>query len=216
MKVSDVMKREVVTVAPETPVRDVAAILSERGISGVPVVDGGAVVGVVSEADVLMKEQPPPSRPEGLLARIFSPRDPEAEAKLAARTAGEAMTSPAITVEPGVSVPKAAALMVERGINRLPVVENGALVGIVTRADLVRAFTRDDVSIKREIEDEVVVKQFWLPPGSINVRVTNGEVALGGSVEKRSIAELLASVVERVPGVVSVTSSLTWQEDDRA
>ncbi|MFN8188349.1 MAG: CBS domain-containing protein [Gaiellales bacterium] len=215
MKVSDVMRREIVTVAPETSLRDVAAVLSERGISGVPVVEGDAVLGIVSETDVLMKERTPAPKPEGLLARLLGPRDPEAEAKLAARTASEAMSSPAVTIEPGVSVPKAAALMVEHAVNRLPVVENGALVGIVTRADLVRAFTRDDAAIRQEVEHEVVVKQFWLPPGSVHVQVANGEVTLGGTVEKRSIAELLASVVERVPGVVSVTSRMSWQEDDR-
>jgi CBS domain-containing protein len=192
MKVSDVMRQEVITVAPETSLRDVAAILSERGISGVPVVEGDAVVGVVSEADVLMKERTPTARPEGLLARVFTPRDPDEEAKLAARTASEAMSSPAITVEPGMAVPRAAALMVERGVNRLPVVDKGVLVGIVTRADLVRAFTRDDAAIRSDIENDVVVRQFWLAPGSVRVQVNDGEVTLGGAVEKRSIAELLA------------------------
>ncbi len=215
MKVSDLMKREVTTVAPETSLRDVAMILGERNISGVPVVDAGAVVGVVSEADILMKERTPPGQPEGLLARLLAPRDEEADAKLAARTAGEAMTSPAVTVEPGLSVAKAAALMVERGVNRLPVVDGGTLVGIVTRADLVRAFTRDDLAIRREVEEDVITRQFWLPPGNVFVHVEHGEVTLGGTVERRSIAALLVGVVERVPGVVSVTSTVTWQEDDR-
>jgi CBS domain-containing protein len=105
--------------------------------------------------------------------------------------------------------------MVERGINRLPVVDAGKLVGIVTRADLVRAFVRDDALIAKEIRDEVIVRQFWIDSASLAVSVTNGEVSLRGQVEKRSIAELLASVVERVPGVVAVDSRLTWREDDR-
>jgi CBS domain-containing protein len=216
MKVKDVMVSEVTTVAPETSLRDVASILAERGISGLPVVaDGGAVVGVVSEADILMKERAPERRRGGLLGWLLEPADPSAGAKLAARTASEAMTSPAITVTPDESVPKAAALMVERGVNRLPVIDQGQLVGIVTRADLVRAFTRDDAVIAKEIHDDVILRQFWIDPESLAVAVKDGAVTLGGQVEKRSIAELLASFVERVPGVVSVDSRLTWREDDR-
>jgi CBS domain-containing protein len=216
MRVKDVMKREVTTVAPETSLRDVAAILAERRISGVPVVgNGGTVVGVVSEADILMKQRTPPEKPNGLFGRLLGPRDDEAEAKQLARTAAEAMSAPAVTVHPDTPLPQAAALMVERGINRLPVVENAELVGIVTRADLVRAFTRDDAEIRREIEDEVILKQFWLPPGTVHVSVAKGEVTLSGAVEKRSVAELLESFVERVPGVVSLRSSLSWQHDDR-
>lgn len=216
MKVADVMRRDVTTVAPQTPLRDVAMILAERRISGLPVVDADEVVGVVSEADILMKERSRPDEPTGLLARVFTPRDDEAEAKLMATTAAEAMSAPAVTVEPTMPLGRAAAIMADRGINRLPVVDGGALVGIVTRADLVRAFVRDDTAIHGEIENDVVLKQFWLPPGSVNTRVENGVVTLGGSVERRSVAELLAAVVERVPGVVSVTSNLTWQEDDRS
>jgi CBS domain-containing protein len=216
MKVKDVMKSEVTTVAPETSLRDVAALLAERGISGLPVVEnGGAVVGVVSEADILMKERTPQARRGGLLGRILEPPDPDADAKLVARTAREAMTSPAVTVEPNENIPRAAALMVERGINRLPVVDGGALVGIVTRADLVRAFTRDDTAIASEIRNDVILRQFWVDPETVIVKVDNGDVMLKGEVEKRSIAELLASFVERIPGVVSVDSQLSWREDDR-
>jgi CBS domain-containing protein len=216
MKVKDVMESKVTTVAPDTSLRDVAALLAERGISGVPVVEnGGGVVGVVSEADILMKERTPETRRGGLLGRILEPPDPEADAKLVARTASEAMTSPAVTVESKESIPRAAALMVERGINRLPVVEGGALVGIVTRADLVRAFTRDDAAIAGEIRNDVILRQFWVDPETVTVNVENGEVTLRGELERRSIAELLASFVERVPGVISVDSHLSWREDDR-
>ena len=216
MKVKDVMKGEVTTVAPETLLREVAALLAERGISGAPVVENGAtVVGVVSEADILMKERTPQARRGGMLGRILEPPDPEADAKLVARTAGEAMTSPAVTVESKESIPRAAALMVDRGINRLPVVDGGTLVGIVTRADLVRAFTRDDAAIAGEIRNDVVLRQFWVDPGTVTVNVQDGDVTLKGELEKRSLAELLASFVERVPGVVSVDSQLSWREDDR-
>jgi CBS domain-containing protein len=216
MKVEDVMAREVTTVSPETSLKDVATVLAGQGISGLPVVDGsGKLVGVISEADILMKERAPASKRGGVLGWLLEPSDPQAEAKLDARSAGQAMTSPAITIGPGERVSAAAALMVERGINRLPVVDTGKLVGIVTRADLVRAFLRDDALIAKEIRDDVILRQFWIDPESLAVSVINGAVSLRGQVEKRSIAELLASVVERLPGVVAVDSRLTWREDDR-
>lgn len=215
MKVKDVMVTEVTTVAPETSLKDVATILAERGISGLPVVDsGGAVVGVVSEADILLKQTAPEPRRGGVLGWLLGSPAPE-DAKLDARTAGDAMTSPAVTVEPDRPVARAAALMVEKGVNRLPVVRDGELVGIVTRADIVRAFTRDDAEIAREIREDLILKQFWIAPESVTVEVDHGDVKLSGEVEKKSVAELLASFVERVTGVVSVSSSLSWRETDR-
>ena len=217
MKVSQVMRTEVITVAPEASLKEVAAMLAERGISGLPVVDAnGTVVGVVSEADILMKQRtpaPPPRR--GVLSWLLSPQPAEVTSKLDARTAGDAMTSPAITVDPETNVARAAALMVEQAINRLPVVYLDRLVGIVTRADLVRAFARSDAEIQREIAEDVVLKQFWLPPDTVSVGVSHGDVTLAGELERRSVAELLASFVERVPGVLSVESRLSWREDDR-
>jgi CBS domain-containing protein len=214
MKVKDVMTTSVTTVAPETSLKDVAAILAERGVSGLPVVDAsGAVIGVVSEADILMKERTPEPPRRGILGWLLEPEPPTE--KLTARTAGDAMTSPAITVGSGVSVARAASTMVERGVNRLPVVDDGRLVGIVTRADLVRAFTRTDDEIAREISEDVVLRMFWVAPESVKVGVADGEVTLSGEVEKRTVAELLAAFAERVPGVVGVTSSLSWREDDR-
>ena len=215
MKVKDVMVTEVTTVAPETSLKDVATILAERGISGLPVVDsGGAVVGVVSEADILLKQTAPEPRRGGVLGWLLGSPAPE-DAKLDARTAGDAMTSPAVTVEPDRPVARAAALMVEKGVNRLPVVRDGELVGIVTRADIVRAFIRDDAEIAREIREDLILKQFWIAPESVTVEVDHGDVKLSGEVEKKSVAELLASFVERVTGVVSVSSSLSWRETDR-
>src|SRR5262249_17832378 len=145
MRVEDVMTTDVVTAGPETPLKEVAEQLSERGISGLPVVNAeGEVLGVISEADVPVKEaRTAPSRP-GLLAWLIDPADPRAQLKLEARVAGDAMSRPAITIAPYASTAAAAGEMLEQGINRLPVVKNGRLVGIVTRADLVRAFARSD------------------------------------------------------------------------
>lgn len=215
MRVKDLMTKDVITIGPEASLKDVASILAERGISGVPVVgEQGQVLGVLSEADILFKERGFEDRQQGFLAWLLS-GGLEAEAKLAARTVREAMTSPAIAVESGRPVHEAAQKMTEYGVNRLPVLDDGKLVGIVTRADLVRAFTRSDAEILREICDEVIVHTLWISPDQVDVKVAKGEVTLSGRLETKTNAQLLPRFVERVPGVVSVTSSLTWQYEDK-
>ena len=167
VRVGDVMTRDVVSVTADTRIKDVAAMLVERGISGLPVCDAdGAVVGVLSEADLLVKQGGPPERSGGLFAWLVDTASSPDLAKLRAHTAGEAMTAPAITAEADTPVTEAARTMVSLGVNRLPVVEDGKLVGIVTRADLVRLFTRSDAEIAREIAQDVVEPAALDPPGA--------------------------------------------------
>jgi CBS domain-containing protein len=216
MEITDIMTRDVVTVRPETSLKDVAGILVERRISGVPVVaERGEVVGVVSEADILFKERWPFER-KGRLAWVFDHHGMEGQAKLEAHTAAEAMTSPAKTIAPWRDVSVAAAQMLEAGVNRLPVVDTaGRLVGIVTRADLVRAFARSDAEIEREIREDALMRTFsFSDRNAVTVAVDKGKVTLGGSVRARADAELVPAVVARVPGVVEVESSVGWIEDD--
>jgi len=214
MKVEDVMTRDVKTVTPETSLREVARILAEHRVSGIPVVEDGRVVGVVSEADILVKERGEKPGRGGLLGLLLND-GAQLEAKLQARTAGEAMTSPAVTIGPRRRVAEAAAKMIEEQVNRLPVVDDdGNLVGIVTRADLVRAFVRSDEEIAREIREDVIFRTLWIPPEQVEVEVEKGAVTLRGHVENRSDAELLPSFVQRVPGVVSVDTQLTWEDED--
>jgi CBS domain-containing protein len=208
MKIRDLMTTDVVTVTPDTTLKDAAALLVERRISGLPVVDAsGRVLGVLSEADILVKEGGEKRR-EGMLAWLFE-RDDVLEDKLAATTVGEAMSAPAVTVRSNAPVHKAAARMVEEGINRLRVVDDGTLLGIVTRADLVRAFTRSDEEIANEIRNEILRRTLWLEPGAVSVEVADGVVDVTGQVETETDAELLPLFIERVPGVVSVKAALT-------
>jgi CBS domain-containing protein len=213
MRVREVMTRDVVTVTPETSLKEVARKLVDLRVSGMPVVGAdGSVVGVISEADVLAKERRE-HEDVGPIARLLHRRDPSEKGKLAARTAGEAMTSPAITVDPSWTIPTVAQMMLEHAINRLPVVRAGRLVGIVTRADLVRAFARSDAEIAEEIREAVAVQEamsFGVAP--IEVRVEAGEATLRGTVPTRFDAEGLADVAGNVPGVVSVRSEIAWSE----
>ena len=204
MRVAQLMTTHVLTVGPDTPLKDVAELLGARGISGAPVVDeAGLLLGVVSEADILAKERRPPL--PGRLARLLG-RHEVVEAKAAARTAGEAMTAPALTVGADRRVDAAAAVMLDRSVNRLPVVDrDGSLVGIVTRADLVRAFVHSDEQIEREIRDEVLLHELWLDPAEFELAVAGGEVRIGGRIHTDEERELLVRRIRLVPGVVSVT-----------
>lgn len=214
MKVAYLMTRDPVAVGPDTPLKDVAAILLEHGISGVPVIgERLEVLGVVSEADIVAKEAGPDPRDRRLIARLLTGPAVDRR-KVEARTAAEAMQSPAITVRAGETVFGAARLLTEHRIKRLPVVDkDGALIGIVTRTDLVRAFTRTDEEIEQEIRT-MLRETLWLDEPDLHLSIRNGEVRLSGKVQRRSDAELLARLTRRVPGVVEVHSTLRWAWDD--
>jgi len=216
MRVQDLMTKEVWSVTPETSLKDVARVLVEHGISGMPVCDAeGRILGVVSEADIVAKQGGVLGRSSSMRHWFANGRENE-ERKATARTAGEAMTAPAITIGPLGSAYAAARLMIERAINRLPVVRGQKLVGIVTRADLVRAFYRTDAEITREVREDVIVRTVLLQPGLVGVEVERGEVTLEGQVDKRSDARVIESLAARVPGVVGVTSKVTWRVDDES
>jgi len=207
--VDELMTTPVATVSPEASLKEVAALLVERRISAVPVVRDGDVVGVVSEADIVEEEQGPPADRRGALARLLRGDHARFSTQLAAQTAGQAMTAPAVTIEWWQSAAAAATLMTERRVKRLPVVKDGKLVGIISRSDLVRAYARPDAEIEREIKESVILKSFWLELGEVTVAVRGGEVTLSGTVDSEADVEVLPRLVQRVPGVVSVASSLT-------
>lgn len=212
MKVKDVMTEHVFTATPDTPLKVVATRMLDYGVSGMPVVDGDRLLGVISETDILFKERAAPDR-KGVLDWLVHYGEDPPLAKLEARTAGEAMTTPAVTIASGRSVSDAAALMLELRIDRLPVVNGDRLVGIVTRTDLVRAFTRADKAIEREIRDDGIVKRFWIGPSYVDVSVDQGNVLLEGEVDAEEQANAIVAFALRTAGVVSVKSRLTWPGD---
>ena len=216
MRVQDLMTTNVLTVRTSAPLKDAAALLAERRISGVPVVDDDRhVLGVLSEGDILFKESGPPERPS-MLERLLAVPSIGFDPKLGARTVGEAMSAPALTIGPRRPVTEAATTMIEEGVNRLPVVDDEKhLIGIVTRADLVRAFVRSDAELEREIREDVLRRMMWMEPGMVSVEVADGEVRLTGEVETKTDAEILPRLVQRVPGVVGVLSKVRWRDDGR-
>jgi CBS domain-containing protein len=215
--VRDVMTSPVFSVRGHTPLKDVAFLLIDHGISGVPVVDAdGKLLGVISEADFLMKEQGAEAIRHRRLARFIgeSRESRSRQEKVAAVTAAEAMTAPAVTIDPRARISEAAALMTDRRVNRLPVVEHEALVGIVTRADLVRAYVRSDDELAATIRDEVLLHVLWLDPASFDLSVKNGVATIRGHVERRSTAEMMDHLIAMVPGIIGVQVDVNWAVDD--
>jgi CBS domain-containing protein len=215
MNVKDAMTSDVISVRPDTSLKDVAVILAENKIGGLPVVDDqGHVLGVISKADILAKERA--ETPYHGLKAVFHRREAdEMQSKIDARIAEEAMMAPAVTVQPSWSIASAAELMIERGVNRLPVTEaGGKLAGIITRHDLVREFARSDAELEQEIRDETLRGLSWTE--GLQLSVENGEVTLRGELESRYDAEALPSMIRRIPGVVGVDSELTgWDAENQ-
>jgi CBS domain-containing protein len=212
--VRDVMTTEVVTVEPRTPFRDIVVRLAEHRISAAPVLDAeGNVLGVVTEADLLLKQEHPDLELNVPLA--WSRRRRLERDKAAAVVAGKLMTTPAVTVPPTATVTDAARRMHAAGVKRLPVVdEAGRLVGIVSRADLLKVFTRTDEAIRREIMQDVIVGDFMMDPSRFFIHVNDAMVVLQGRVERRSLIPYLVRAVHAVEGVIQVEVRLTYDVDD--
>jgi len=206
--VGDVMTdaESVVAVSPTTTLKQVAAMMVEHAISGLPVVDAdGRVVGVVSEADIVTGEAGGIGR-EATIARAKALADPSAVT--IPRTAGEAMSAPAVTITPDESMVAAAHRIADRGVNRLPVVdEDGRLVGIVARADIVAVFARPDDEIADGVR-EVLIRSLGIGPDAVRVAVVDGAVRLSGVVDSATDAKLASFFASRVPGVVDVHSDV--------
>jgi CBS domain-containing protein len=136
-------------------------------------------------------------------------------AKAKARTAGQLMSEPPITVHADNTIVEAARTMAKNRVERLPVLdEEGRLVGIVTRRDLLQVFLRPDAEIRKEVIDEVLVRALWLAPRSVDVSVTDGVVTLTGQMERKSETEIAVAMTVRADGVVAVVDKLTYRLDD--
>ncbi len=214
-KVESVMTAEVVTALPSAPFHELVRLLEQHRISALPVTDeAGRLVGLVSEADLLVKEGYPHGAEDAGL--VDAARYRGRLGKAPGTCAGEVMTEPVITIPLGTTVVAASRLMVRLGVRRLPVVDaRGKLVGIVTRGDLLKLFLRPDPAIRWEVEHEVVCDRLGLGPGSVQVEVRDGVVGLRGEVERHSQVPALIRHVQAVGGVVEVDARLTWRIDDR-
>jgi CBS domain-containing protein len=212
LTVADVMTSDVITVAEDTPYKSVVSLMAEHHISAVPVVDrNGGLAGVVSETDLLRKEEFRHSR-RPLWAMGWWRRGDRSKA--AGLRAADVMSHPAVTIEPAATIPAAARSMAARTITRLIVTNGDRLVGIVTRSDLLKAFLVPDDRIREQVRRDVLERALWVGRSGAEIAVQDGVVTLTGEVDHRSAADVAGKLTGEVDGVVGVDNRLTWVYDD--
>ncbi|MFJ9869130.1 CBS domain-containing protein [Streptomyces sp. NPDC101165] len=211
--VNDVMTRTVVALRTGAAFKEIVRTMREWRVSALPVLDGaGRVVGVVSEADLLPKEE----YREGDPGRHGQLRDPADLRKADGVTADELMTAPAVTVAPDATLAHAARVMACSRVKRLPVVDDqGALMGIVSRSDLLTVFLRNDEDIAEDVGREVVTRLFGTRTAPVRVEVHDGVVTLTGRVQDTVLVPLATLLARSVPGVVDVRCALTAFSESR-
>jgi len=220
MRAGDVMTTKVVTVSPETAVRTIAQTLVERGISAVPVVDGaGRLLGIVSEGDLMRRAEAGTERqPSWWLDLLASPEEKARDYSRAhGLTARDVMSREVVTVEEDSPLASVAALLERHRIKRVPVVRDGALVGIVSRANLLHgliaaqpapasATKTDDAAIRERIL--AAIAEAGLAEPYVNPVVSGGRVQLWGLVSSEAEKDALRVAAETAPGVVAVENNV--------
>ncbi len=205
-RVGDVMTRAAVAVGRTALFKDIVARMERWDISALPVLEGdGRVVGVVSEADLLPKEEFRDSDPDRLTQR----QRLGDLAKAGGLTAEDLMSTPAVTVHADATLAEAARIMALKRVKRLPVVTaEGVLEGVVSRGDLLKVFLRDDRELADEIRREVLDVLFPAPVEPLHVVVVDGVVTLTGKVTDGTRIPLALRMVRSVEGVVGVDCHL--------
>lgn len=209
------MTTNVVTVAEETPFKEVVRALERDHISGVPVVGrDGVLVGVVSEVDLLRSVN---SRSHGVGAALRRWLGPGRRGTPFGLTAADLLSSPAVTIRAEASVAEAARQLDQHGFKRLPVVDDdGRLIGIVSASDLLRVFLRTDGELAEDIECEVFERGLGVVVNftTVQVEVREGVATLRGELEYRSTAQAAVAATRAVDGIVDVVDELTFAIDD--
>jgi len=202
--VQDVMTTSVVAVGATAGYKDIIIAMVARRVSACPVLDvTGRVIGVVSEADLLLKELGP-EHFDGPGASLRASGRRGERAKADGTTAAELMSTPAVTIGPAANVAEAARLMHQFGVKRLPVVgADGQLAGIVSRLDLLSVFTKPDHQIRDEVM-QVIAGESAINPDGLGVTVASGVVTVTGQCGSRVAVVQLRDAIRHVEGVVGV------------
>ncbi|HCU96509.1 MAG TPA: inosine-5'-monophosphate dehydrogenase [Actinobacteria bacterium] len=210
-RVREVMTADVACARQDTPFKELAGLMAARGISALPVLDDqGRVTGVVSEVDLLRKEE---YQEDGKRPPRW--RHPHSRAKAAGVTAKDVMTSPALTIGPDATVVEAARALLGHHVKRMPVVDSADhLAGIVSQRDLLRVFLRSDQEIRNEILTEVFGEELGTNLALVQVDVAEGVVTLSGEVRDKSMIGVAVRLAHSVDGVVDVVNHLTYAVDD--
>ncbi len=223
MKVRDIMSTKVVTVSPSTTVREIAGLMVEKHVSGLPVLsDSGTLVGMVSEGDLLRRPELGTQKHRRRWVSFFSGVDEQARefTKTHALRAGDVMTEQVIHVSEQTPLGDVVGLMEKHNIKRLPVLSDGKLVGIVSRADLLRALAarqanpipppaESDAAIRAAM-NEVLKNEAWAMSAMVNVIVSEGAVHLWGVIDSDDQRQALRVAAENIPGVTAVEEHLSF------
>lgn len=215
MRARDLMTRDPVTIPPDMPLPLVARTLAERGFSGAPVTDaGGRLLGMITEGDLIRRIAAPEDRPRSWLRQFLTPAGRLAAefARTRGHTAGDVMTTSLITAEEETPIERIAKAMEERGIRRVPVVREERLVGIVSRADLIRALMAPPGTLEEDAPDERIRRavlaemrqQPWVDAFFIFPDVKDGVVAFHGYCRNEEVKRALRVLAEGIPGVKGV------------
>jgi CBS domain-containing protein len=225
LTVGDLMTRDVICAKEHTPVKELVGLMKQHNISGLPVVDDdGALVGIVSEVDLLTIIGEPGheagttrKRTHGWVDWLLrSGRSTTVEDRSDTSTAASFMTSDVVTAQASAPIREAARAMIEARVKRLPIVDEARkVIGIISRQDLLRPFLQSDENIRQEVLDNLAKRVLWIDPSNLNVVVNKGVVDLHGHVALRSQKEILIELARRVDGVVAVEDHLVAAEDDR-
>lgn len=219
MRARELMSTPVVTIHPEASLKDLAELMVGHRVSGVPVVDrGGMLIGVVSESDVMEKiDGAAGADAEGGLPRLLTALSKalDGSSKPTARAVADLMTTRVVTAGPDATVQELVHLMIAYDINRVPVVETGRLVGIVTRADILRTVVRPDAAIETDLRWRIA-HELWIDPEALQISCRNGIVTLAGTVDTHADAELVRRWAAKTEGVVDVEDrGLRYSIDER-
>lgn len=222
MKVSEVMTRDVITVAPETSIRLAAQLMVDHGVSGLPVVDDqGRLVGILSEGDLILRQKPRVGPRWWQLFFDDGERLAREYQKATGITVGEVMTRSVICIQPDASLAAAAALLDAHRIRRLPVVADGELVGIVARGDLIKALAEapaesgvasSDAQLTSEMKRRMAAEP-WLSTHNVLIEARDGVLSLRGLVEHAAEKAALETMARAIPGCRGVEQHLIVREE---
>lgn len=225
MKTHEMMTTDVVAVSPETKVREIARIMSEKRVSGIPVLDaGGKLVGIVSHSDLLHRHETGTERQRRRWLDFLA--DPDSMAREFSKSHGmkarDVMTARVATIGPLSDLREAADLMEKKGVKRLPVVLDGQLVGILTRGDIVAALTRlpaenasvavEDATLERELRTHLA-SLTWLDANYIAISVKDGVASLNGLARSDAQRAAIETAVEEVAGVKTVENGIRVRQN---
>ena len=211
--VRDVMSTHVIVARQSATYKELAAMLHDQRVSAFPVVDeDNKVIGIVSETDLLAKVALEGTVPETLRSL---PHQREGS-RVSGLTAGELMSRPAVTIGPDAPVSHAARLMYNKRVKRLAVVgDDGALLGIVSRSDVLSVYSKPDAAIRDEVTSELIRGHFLPDPGAFSVTVKDGIVTVTGRPETTGDGQAIVAAVRHMEGVVAVRDRLSYPPEER-